>query len=137
MNKGAVTLVLAAAALSLLVGTAPSAGQEGLGVDIASVDDSGAPQVRAVVNVLDPTGRPLTNLTAENFLVSVNGQAAAVTDVRAAVNSDIGVAVVITVDVSGSMEGAPIQQARAGARAFVEGLAPVDRAAVLAFSDAV
>jgi uncharacterized protein YegL len=43
----------------------------------------------------------------------------------------------LVVDRSGSMQGAPLQQAIAGAQLFVEQLRPGDRAAVVAFDDRV
>ena len=138
MKKGGLWPLLAGAVgLGLLLAANSAAAEGELTVDVASVDDGAVPEVRAVVTVLDAGGRPLSGLTAEDFQASVNGEGVPVADVRAAVNSDIGVAVTITVDVSGSMQGAPIEQARAAAKAFVESLAPIDSAAILTFSDAV
>ncbi len=130
-------LFTAAVSLWLVLRIAPAGAEGELTVDIDSVDDSSVPEVRAVVNILDAAGRPVPNLGPQNFLVSINGETLAAADVRAAVNSDIGVAVVITVDVSGSMKGASLQQAQAAARTFVEGLAPIDSVALLTFSDTV
>jgi Mg-chelatase subunit ChlD len=106
-------------------------------VDIASLDQDEAGAVRAVVNVLDPTGRPLPGLTAENMKATLNDAAAPVLNVQAAVNAAFGIDVLLVVDVSGSMGGAPLEQAKAAARSFVEGLAPQDRVAIMTFSDGV
>lgn len=123
--------------LALAAYPTPGRAQEAHSVDIASLDDSEFPILTAVVNVLDPTGKPAVGLTAEGFNVSLNGSPHPVDDVTAAVNSDLGVAVVLVVDVSGSMDGEPIAQAKAAARGFVEGLSPIDSVAVVSFSDEV
>jgi len=121
-----------------------AAGSGELGVDIASLETGSAGDVTAVVSVLDASGRPMLGLTKENFVARIGvegaGQAGSpvpISQVTAAVNSNIGVAVVLAVDVSGSMEGDPLVQARAAARTFVEGLAPTDSAALVTFGDAV
>ena len=120
-----------------------------LAVDIASIDASKPGDVVAVVSVADASGRPVVGLTKENFVARIvdlpasaggGGQAvspASISQVTAAVNSDIGVAVVLAVDVSGSMEGDPLAQAREASRTFVEGLAPIDSVALVTFGDAV
>ncbi len=120
-----------------------------LAVDIASIDASKPGDVVAVVSVADASGRPVVGLTKEDFVARIvdlppstggGGQAgspASISQVTAAVNSDIGVAVVLAVDVSGSMEGDPMAQAREASRTFVEGLAPIDSVALVTFGDAV
>jgi VWFA-related protein len=140
---GARISVAIIAAVCLLRATA-AAGSGELAVDIASLDASKPGDVVAVVSVVDALGRPVVGLTKENFVARVGGQSegqasspASISQVTAAVNSDIGVAVVLAVDVSGSMKGDPLVQARAAARAFVEGLAPIDSVALVTFSDDV
>jgi VWFA-related protein len=131
-----------------------AAGSGELAVDIASLDTSKPGEVTAVVSVVDASGRPVVGLTKDNFVARIGGlptsaegasglgggQAGSpvpISQVTAAVNSDIGVAVVLAVDVSGSMEGDPLVQAREAARTFVEGLAPIDSVALVTFGDTV
>jgi VWFA-related protein len=123
--------------------TAAAGGGE-LAVDIASLDASKPGDVVAVVSVADASGRPVVGLTKENFVARIGdlpagqaGSPAPISQVTAAVNSDIGVAVVLAVDVSGSMQGDPLVQARGAARTFVEGLAPIDSVALVTFGDGV
>jgi VWFA-related protein len=130
-------------AVCMLRATA-AAGSGELAVDIASLDASKPGDVVAVVSVADASGRPVVGLTKENFVARIGdlsagqaGSPAPISQVTAAVNSDIGVAVVLAVDVSGSMEGDPLVQARGAARTFVEGLAPIDSVALITFSDSV
>ena len=121
-----------------------AAGSGELAVDIASLDASKPGDVVAVVSVVDASGRPVVGLTKDNFVARIGGlpagqagSPASISQVTAAVNSDIGVAVVLAVDVSGSMEGDPLVQARGAARTFVEGLAPIDGVALVTFGDGV
>jgi VWFA-related protein len=121
-----------------------SAGSGELMVEIASLDASESGDVVAVVSVVDTSGRPVVGLTKENFVAHIGGETAAqagspapISQITTAVNSNIGVAVVLAVDVSGSMQGDPLFQARGAARTFVEGLAPIDSVALVTFSDGV
>jgi VWFA-related protein len=105
--------------------------------EITSVDTSGYPNVTVSVPVVDASGQPVTGLTAEHFQVDQNGAPATIESVDAAVDTDIGAGVVVVIDISGSMTGAPIEAAKAAAISFVGSLAPADLVAVVAFSDAV
>lgn len=136
--------LLAAALLALVcaVQAAPTLGDGELAVDIVSLNTDEQGDLLAVLSVSDAWGRPVAGLTEANFVARIGdaaggqgGSPASVSRVTSAVNSDIGVAVVLAVDVSGSMEGDPLAQARGAARAFVEGLAPIDSVALVTFSD--
>jgi len=137
-------LSVALIATVCLLWVTAAAGSGELTVDIASLDASKPGDVVAVVSVADASGRPVVGLTKENFVARIGtlpagqaGSPAPISQVTAAVNSDIGVAVVLVVDVSGSMQGDPLIQARQAARTFVEGLAPIDSVALVTFGDGV
>jgi VWFA-related protein len=131
---GAAAIWLAAFASSLTAGA-----QEGSGVavDIASVDSSRFPSLSAVVNVLDAKGRPVAGLDTGSFGATVDGQPATVEGLQSVVDSQVSLSVVLAVDASGSMAGAPLTAAQSAAAEFVNGLPPQDLVAVLAFSDTV
>lgn len=74
-------------------------------------------------------------LTAEQLRVTEGGTPAAVTSVRRAQDSGTPLALVVTLDTSGSMQGASMEQAQAAATALLQRLAPDDVAAVVSFSD--
>lgn len=135
-SKFARLTLASALALALTLGAA-GAQAPAVQVDIANLDKDEAGAVRAVVNVTDPSGRPAPGLTVENVKATLDDAPAPVLNVQAAVNAAFGIDVLLVVDVSGSMEGAPLEQAKAAARGFVEGLAPQDRVAVMTFSDGV
>ena len=60
-----------------------------------------------------------------------------VLNVQAAVDAGVGMAVVMVMDTSGSMAGAPLATTQEAAVAFVDSLLPNDKAAVIAFADSV
>lgn len=131
--------VLSACLVALASGLlAPrTAATDELSVDIAGLDDSQFPNLSAVVNVLDAKGRPITGLSSDSFSANIQGQPVTIDSVRAAVDMQASLAVVLAVDVSGSMAGDPLAQARSAATEFVNGLSPQDSVAVVTFGDAV
>ncbi|MDI6858742.1 MAG: VWA domain-containing protein [Dehalococcoidia bacterium] len=123
-------------ALACVLHAAPASADE-YSVDIVSLDESAFPALGAVVNVLDAAGRPVPGLTGDSFQARVGGEPARIDDLRTALDSDVSLAVALVVDVSGSMEGEPLAQARLAAAEFVQGLSPQDSVAVITFSDSV
>jgi VWFA-related protein len=105
-------------------------------LDIVSVDDTDYPSLRAVVTA-SRDGAALPGLDAHAFGVTLAGQPLPVTGVTEAAKDTSGADIALVVDVSGSMGGAPIEQAKAAARDFIAALAPADRIALIAFSDTV
>lgn len=116
---------------------APPASADEYSIDIVSLDESAFPALGAVVNVLDAAGRPVPGLTPQSFQARVGGKSAPIADLAMAVDSGVALAVTLVIDVSGSMEGDPLAQARLAAAEFVQGLSPQDSVAVITFSDGV
>jgi VWFA-related protein len=113
-----------------------SAQEDSLTVEVANfAEREGSAQ--AVVTTLDAEGLPLPGLTAENFRARVNGTEAPVTSVTRGQNSEVGISVVLTLDTSSSMQGAFLEQAKAAAKQFLQGLRPQDSVAVVKFSTGV
>lgn len=138
MHRLRLLLAVATAALALGGALSPARAQEAGPVAAITATDASQPaQVRVVLEVLDAAGRPIAGLGADQFHASVQEKVAAVQQVSAGVDSGLPIDVVLAIDTSGSMAGQPLDQARTAARAFVDGLGPADRAAVLAFSDTV
>lgn len=104
---------------------------------IEAVDDSEFPAIRAIVTLVDASGRPIAGLTASDFVAEESGAEADVSSVETVLDQQLGVAVILVIDTSGSMEGAPLDQARNAARTFVENLAEPDEAAVISFAEGV
>jgi VWFA-related protein len=90
----------------------------------------------AFVSVLGEDGRAIEDLDERDFTVSVNGRELPKLELTNYVDDSLGVAVVLAIDVSGSMEPY-LGDARDGASALVSLLKPADEAALVSFSDAV
>lgn len=121
----------------LVVPTVVRAQEASLTVEVASLTTGEEAGVQAVVAVLGEDGRPVSDLTTEAFVVQLDGQVVPITTVSQGVDSTLGIAVVLALDVSHSMEGAPLDQAKAAAQSFLDGLGPQDSVAVVAFGHTV
>lgn len=121
----------------VLWGARPAAGQIPLSVQLIGVDASSFPLVTATVSVADASGLPISDLPPASFRVTANGRPVPVMQVRTALDAGVGIAVVLAIDVSGSMQGDPLVKAKQVARDFVSRLTPADQAMVLVFSDSI
>jgi Ca-activated chloride channel homolog len=79
-------------------------------------------------SVTDPDGRPLRNLTAQDFVVQEDGTPQEIATFAA---GEFPAAVALALDRSVSMKGRPLELARAAARVFVDALRPEDRAMLI------
>lgn len=137
-TRGPIWLFLIAAALLLLPTTSASAQQGSVLVQLTAVNVDDWPQAQVVVTVLDSDGRPLADLAETDFQAQINASPAPVADVTQGIDSSLAIAVLLALDVSGSMaEGGALEQAKVAAQSFLNGLAAEDTVAVLTFNDTV
>lgn len=104
--------------------------------EISSLDEQQG-RLAIGVNATGPDGKPITGLGVANFKVSINDTAVNISDVQTQSVNRLPANVVLLVDVSGSMAGDPISQARIAIQEFVRGLDPGDRVAVISFGSKV
>jgi VWFA-related protein len=107
--------------------------QGGAQASVVSVDSSQFPTLTLMLSVVDANGQPVRGLTPAAISVREDQTDAEVTSVSDVIDNQQGIAVVLAIDVSGSMAGAPIAAARSAAAAFVDGLGPNDQVAILKF----
>lgn len=105
----------------------------GLRVDQGLVFSSGVETVRVDVSVRQ-NGEAVRGLAADDFEVLDNGVPQTVDMVGF---EDVPVNVVLTLDMSGSVQGARLAQLQQGGARLVEALEPRDRAALVTFTDLV
>jgi Mg-chelatase subunit ChlD len=117
--------------------TAVAEEPDGVAIEIASVDQAAPPNLSAVINVLDATGRPISSLDRANFDATIDGQPATVEGLQSVVDSRASLSVILVVDSSGSMAGEPLAAAQTAATEFINELSPQDSVTVFAFSDEV
>lgn len=105
-----------------------------ISIDQVIVQEQDGGVITALVSAIDD-GRPILGLT--EFEAFVDGRAVQLESVRAVIDTEAGVAVLVLIDVSGSMVGESLDQARRAATLFVEGLGSNDSAAIVPFGSEV
>ena len=129
---------LLGAVLALAVaGSSVSAQLDSFTVNLASLSSDGDSSVRAVVTVLDRQSRPVVELVAADFAVQLNGELAPISGLERGVDGSLPISVLLALDVSGSMEGGALDEAKAAAINFLNSLEPQDSVGVLTFADQV
>lgn len=95
------------------------------------------PEVAAFFTVVDDAGLPITDIAKERLQVLHNGRPVPDVSLELADSQQEGLAAVLAIDVSGSMQGRPLQAAKLAARVFLGRMGPLDRGALIAFEDRV
>ena len=90
--------------------------------------------VATLVAVTDPRGRPVTGLRAEDFRVLDGGAPVRLVQFE---EGPVPLALALVIDVSNSMRGRKLEEAKRAAAAALGGLSRGDRVAVLAFDETV
>jgi len=122
----------------LCVRTAPAAAQGPVTLSIDDVNLDNLPEIRLLVTVRDANGIPIPGLVPDQFELVEDGRASFPPDqVEMQINADATISTMLVVDVSGSMRGKPIEEAKRAATSFVEQLGAQDRPAMIAFGDRV
>ncbi|WP_449244717.1 VWA domain-containing protein [Desulfobacca acetoxidans] len=93
--------------------------------------------VEMILSVLDKTGRPIKNLTPENFSLSVEGLPIKDFSLEPISSAKSPLSVVLAIDVSGSMKGEPMAEARKAAAIFLDELEKDDHVALITFGQGV
>jgi VWFA-related protein len=122
--------------LALLPATSLGA-SGGISMAINQIDDSAFPVVTAYVTVGDATGAPIGNIAETAFAAAEDTRPISDLTVTPVVNANRGIALVLAIDVSGSMQGAPLDATRVAARALIENLGPQDQVAIVGFNQDV
>lgn len=129
-------LISAAAALVLTLASPAVAAADPVRVEIISVKEE-AGRITATITVYGTDGRPLQTLPEGALQGSLDGTRLPVAGVESASAARPTLSVVLVVDVSGSMLGDPINQARGALAEFVGSLSEGDQVALLAFDTRV
>ena len=109
-----------------------------ISLELSGVTAVELPQVQVTANVYDALGQPLNGLTEDNFRLSGPlSEVAAITQVENIANNDLPFGTVLVIDASESMAGAPLEQAKAAARTYIENLRDIDPVAIVAFGSTV
>lgn len=105
-------------------------------LEITGVNAAGAPDVTLAVNVTDAVGRTVKGLGLDDFqLGGALSQVAEIVQVESIADDNLALAVVLVIDTSSSMAGAPLERTQAAAKAFVSSLAAEDTVALVSFNN--
>ncbi len=122
----------------ILGGTMPVSAQGAVNLSIDDLDMSSFPDSSVSVTVRDANGVPVPGLGADRFEIVEDGRASfPPSEVTTHVNPDAVISIVMVIDISGSMEGKPVEEAMRAANALLDQLSAQDRAAIIAFADRV
>src|SRR5215204_4811236 len=91
------------------------------------------PEVTVYFTAVDSSGLPITDVGKDRLQVLHNGRSVSDLSLELAESEQEGLAVVVAVDTSGSMQGKPLESARAAVRSFLERMRPNDRGALVSF----
>jgi tight adherence protein C len=130
------SFVLALILVQLLLAGAVSA-QAGQKLVINQVDGRGWPDISLNITLTGPDGKAVPDVDMSRFEVSEEGQPQTPTGLALGQSRSVPISVVLAIDVSGSMSGDKLAQAKAAAITFLGSLGPTDRATLLAFNSKV
>jgi len=104
---------------------------------IHQVDISRFPVMRAYVSVLDSQGETIKGLDRTFFSLNEDGVEIDGIQCSSIFPNQEWLAVVIAIDKSGSMKGTPIEEAKNGARKFIQKAGLQDRISLMFFDDEI
>jgi VWFA-related protein len=110
--------------------------EAGIHVHLEHADTSAFPQVSISLNAWDAAGLPVRDLSVENILIHEDG-GNPVQPLSVAADPKAPLQVALVIDISGSMQGEPLEDAKAAAARFLDRLSPGDQVALIAFSEPV
>jgi tight adherence protein C len=122
--------------LPLLFTSAASA-QTAQKLVINQVDGRGWPDISMNITLTGPDGKAVPGVDISQFQVLEDGQPMTSTALTLGQSRTVPLSVVLAIDVSGSMTGEKLEQAKASAVTFINSLGPADRATLLAFNSKV
>lgn len=103
---------------------------------IEQVDSTAHPSVVVRLSAWDASGVPFANLSTADFTLQEDDGASFPPEQLSA-DSRSKISVALALDISGSMQGQPLNDARSAAARFLDRLTPGDQAALIAFSDPI
>jgi VWFA-related protein len=122
-------------AASTLLTVASVSAADPVNIQIMAVEEQPG-QMILTVSAVDAQGKPFPGLGPSSFNAWINGQPLIVRGIQTD-TSRLPASVLLLVDVSGSMAGEPMNQARAAIHQFIDALDPQDQVAVMSFASRV
>ena len=121
--------------LFLFIGSAK--GQDGVSLSILDIHSSTGGNVEMVVSVVDENGMPVKSLSKDNFRLNIEGKEVKEFSLQPYSSAQSPLSVILGIDVSGSMEGVPIKEAKRGSSIFLDQLDKEDFTSLMVFGNGV
>ena len=104
-------------------------------LDISGVNATGLPRVVMNASITNEANQAIMGIDADDLTLTGSlAEQAKIVSVTNASDTEFPVAIVLAIDTSSSMAGSPIEQAKASAKLFVEGILDYDKVAIVAFN---
>jgi len=103
-------------------------------LNINNVNTTDFPSLELLVSVENEVGAAGEDFEVTDFAVTVNDKPVTVTDVSQVIEENLPISVILVIDTSESMSGAPLENTLASVRVFQESLRPVDEVALVGFN---
>ncbi len=132
------TIIAGILLFASLLGLVPGAGAQAASkLSINQVDGHAWPDVGLNLTLVGPDGKTIPDVTAAQFEVREANQPQALAGLQLNAARNVPLALVIAIDVSGSMTGDKLAQAKAAASTLLDSIRPEDRFSLLAFNERV
>ncbi len=125
------------AILILLIFFGLARGQETISLNILDMRSSPGGNVEMVVSVVDENGIPVKGLSKADFGLSLEGKEVKEFSLAPYSSAQSPLSVILGIDVSGSMEGVSIKEAKRGASIFLDELDKEDFTSLMVFGNSV
>jgi VWFA-related protein len=125
------------AILILLIFSGLARGQETVSLNILDMRSSSGGDVEMVISVVDENGIPVKGLSKADFGLSLEGKEVKEFSLTPYSSAQSPLSVILGIDVSGSMEGISIKEAKRGACIFLDELDKEDCTSLMVFGNSV
>ena len=125
------------AILILLTFSGLARGQETISLNILDMRSSPGGNVEMVISVVDENGIPVKGLSKADFGLSLEGKEVKEFSLAPYSSAQSPLSVILGIDVSGSMEGVSIKEAKRGASIFLDELDKEDFTSLMVFGNSV
>lgn len=136
MKKFAQYFMIALVLVACLSPAPVRAQESGPSLHLEVADTASFPTLTLRLNAWDASGLPFASLSTTDFSLSEDG-GAAFHPASLQIDPQAPLGVVLALDISASMAGGPVTDAKVAAARFLDRLKPGDRAALVAFSNPV